>query len=95
MGKDILSYYGPDKANLMGGKRLSGTINGGQRDVMDYQPPTRVKTPYDPKGVGLHGDNCGPAGYQGASRGNEPRKQSSGAPGLGGSNRPAGSQGRR
>jgi hypothetical protein len=31
-----------------------------QRDVMNYREPTRVKTPYDPKGPGLHGDGQRP-----------------------------------
>ena len=89
----ILSEYGPERSS--GGQRLSGTVRPPERDVREYQPPTRVKTPSDPKGVGLHGDKCGPSGYQGASRGNEPRKQSSGGPGLGGDSiRPAGVQGR-
>ena len=93
MGRDILSEYGPDKANLMRGKSLSGTINGGERDVMGYQPPSRVKTPYDPKGVGLHGKNFD---YCGSQEKTSLKSQSSGAPGLGGDSiRPAGSQGRR
>ena len=89
--RGILSEYGPERSG--GSQRLSGTINGGERDVMNYRPPTRVKTPYDPKGVGLHGDNLDYCGTQGGDYG---RCQSSGAPGLGGDTiRPAGSQGRR
>jgi len=90
-GRDILSEYGPDRS--MGSKRLSGTVRANEGDVMNYRPPTRVKTPYDPKGVGLHGDNCGTQGSQGYGY---ERKQTSGGPGLGGDEiRSAGSQGRR
>jgi len=71
----------------------SGVIDGGERDVLNYAPPTRVKTPYDPKGPGLHGVNFD---YCGSQEKDSLRSQSSGGPGLGGDSiRPAGSQGRR
>ena len=78
-------------------KAPTGLSRPGERDVNDYQPPTRVKTPYDPKGVGLHGTvrPCGmqgPQAYPAAAGG----RGSSGAPGLGGDSiRPAGQQGKR
>lgn len=90
MARDILGEFGSERT--MGGSRLSGLSRPGPRDVNNYSPPTRVKTPTDPKGPGLHGDNCGKQGSQGYGY---ERKESSGAPGLGGSNRSAGSQGRR
>jgi len=89
--RGILSEYGPERT--MGAQRLTGLSRPGERDVNDYQPPTRVKTPYDPKGVGLHGDSPRRDGAQGGDYGS---CQSSGGPGLGGDAiRPAGSQGRR
>jgi hypothetical protein len=71
----------------------SGLSRPDERDVRDYRPPTGAKTPYDPKGVGLHGDNFD---YCGTQERDSVRGQSSGSPGLGGDSvRPAGSQGRR
>ncbi len=88
MARDILGEYGPERTLGSRGSNQGRT----QRDVNDYQPPTRVKTPTDPKGVGLHGDNCGPQGTQNYHA----SKQSSGGPGLGGdAPRPSGQQGRR
>lgn len=99
MGRDILSEYGPDRTMKRPGDLGNMDIPTGaeglsdQRDVMNYAPPTRVKTPYDPKSVGLHGDNCGNQGSQGYGY---ERKQSSGGSGIGGDGiRMAGSQGRR
>ena len=70
----------------------TGLSRPGERDVNDYAPPTRVKTPYDPKGVGLHGDSARRQGGQGGKYGS---CQSSGGPGLGGDSiRPAGQQGK-
>ena len=88
MARDILSDYGPERTI-----RSSGSNQGrNQRDVMGYAPPTRVKTPYDPKTVGLHGDNA----VDGSQGGDYGRCQSSGGAGIGGDGiRPAGSQGRR
>jgi len=63
-----------------------------QRDVMGYQPPTRVQI-NDPKSPGLHGDNLD---YCGTQERTSVKAQSSGSPGLGGDSiRSAGSQGRR
>jgi len=89
MARDILSEYGPERSI-----RSRGSNQGrDQRDVNDYQPPTRVKTPTDPKGPGLHGDNFD---YCGSQERSSLRGQTSGGPGLGGDSvRPAGQQGRR
>ena len=89
MARDILGEFGPERTI---GSRGSNQGRS-QRDVREYQPPTRVKTPYDPKGPGLHGDNFD---YCGSQERSSLRGQSSGGPGLGGDSiRLAGSQGRR
>ena len=89
MARDILGEFGPERTIGSRGSNQGRT----QRDVMDYQPPTRVKTPYDPKSPGLHGRNFD---YCGTQERDSIRSESSGGPGLGGDSiRPAGSQGRR
>jgi hypothetical protein len=50
-----------------------------QRDVMNYCPPKGPRNIDDPRGVGLHGDNCGKQGSQGPY---SESKQSSGMVGL-------------
>jgi hypothetical protein len=73
-------------------KAPSGVIDGGERDVMGYAPPSRVAV-NDAKSPGLHGKNFDYCGSQGKS---SLDSQSSGSPGLGGDGiRLAGSQGRR
>lgn len=77
MARDILSEYGPDSANPQAGR---GSNQGrDKRDVMNYSPPRGPTNILDAESPGLHGDNCGDAGYQ--NSGHE-RKQSSGSPGL-------------
>jgi len=89
MARDILSEYGPERRIVSRGSNQGRD----QRDVNNYQPPTRVKTPTDPKGPGLHGDNFD---YCGTQERTSVSAQSSGGPGLGGDSiRPAGQQGRR
>lgn len=76
---------------------LTGLSRPDERDVMNYAEPTRVKTPYDPKSVSLHGvvrqgGMQGPQPYPSRSGG----RGTSGGPGLGGDGpRPAGQQGKR
>ena len=89
MARDILSDYGPERSIGSRGSNQGRT----QRDVRNYQPPTRVNTPTDPKSPGLHGDNLD---YCGTQERTSVKAQSSGSPGLGGDSiRSAGSQGRR
>lgn len=87
MARDILGEFGPDYRAPQASR---GSSQGrDQRDVMGYAPPQGPTNVSDPKGSGLHGDNCGDRGYQGV--GHE-RKQSSGSPGIGGRVHPCGSQ---
>lgn len=90
MARPILSEFGPERS--MGGSRMTGLSRPHQRDVMGYMPPKGPTNIGESKSPGLHGDNCTNQGSQ--NYGYE-KKESSGRPGLGGSNRPAGSQGRR
>jgi len=84
MPRDILSEYGKDSG---AGDKPRATTGGvkSARDVMNYSPPQGPTNINDPKGPGLHGHNCGPAGTQGphGSRGDG----QSGSPGLHGTNR--------
>lgn len=64
------------------------------RDVMGYDPPKGPTNINDPARPGIqNGDNCGKSGVQGGGMG---RPQTSGSPGLGGTNHgSSGTQGRR
>lgn len=57
-----------------------------QVDVMNYLAPRGPKNIDDPRGPGLHGDNCDNCGSQGDGQEGYERKQTSGRPGLGGEN---------
>lgn len=61
---DILNEFGPDTSQSDAGRATSG---GQQtpRDVRNYSAPVGPKNINDPKGPGLHGDNCGTCGTQG------------------------------
>lgn len=61
---DILKEFGPDSSQPQAARSSGG---GGQtpRDVRNYSPPQGPKNINDPKGPGLHGDNCGICGTQG------------------------------
>lgn len=83
MARDILSEYGNDSG---AGDKPRAT-NGGVmpvRDVMNYAPPQGPKHMMD-SGPGLHADNCGNCGSQGYT--GETHKETSGSPGLHGTNR--------
>jgi len=87
MARDILGEYGRDTSQ----PQVARASNGGQmtpKDVMNYKPPQGPRNIMDPKSPGLHGRNDGNVNRpQGA--------QSSGSPGIGGTNHGCcGSQGR-
>lgn len=46
---------------------MANTHDGGKPEVKPivYSPPQGPKNINDPKGPGLHGENCGPNGTQG------------------------------
>lgn len=90
MARDILGEYGPERS--MGSR---GSNQGrDKRDVMNYSPPKGPTNINDAKSPGLHGDNEGTLGEQNDSAHGYERHQSSGGPGIGGSPKPSGSQGR-
>jgi hypothetical protein len=80
MARDILSEFGPESPQPQA-SRLENGGKPGERDVMDYQPPTGPK--YIMRvGVGLRGGtNFGNAGSQGKHSLNA---EGSGRPGIGG-----------
>lgn len=63
MARDILSEYGPESSQPQrevshdGGKLTPKDIN--------YSPPVGPQGINDPKGPGLHGENCGNSPGQG------------------------------
>lgn len=61
MARDILGEFGPEISR--GPANLSGGVKTPQ--PLDYSPPKGPSNINDPKGPGLHGDNCGPCGTQG------------------------------
>lgn len=71
-------------------------MSGGKqtpRDVMNYSAPKGPNNINDAQSPGIHGDNYGCCGTQGAS---SIGAQTSGSPGLGGDGRkPSGTQGKR
>ena len=83
MPRDILSEYGNDS----GAGQKPGASNGGVMPVREIP----YAMPQGPMGImgnnrpGLGGDNCGNAGSQGYT--GEEHKQTSGSPGLHGTNR--------
>jgi len=83
MARDILSEYGPDSRSPQAPRASSGGVTQA-RDVMGYSPPRGPTNVMDPKSPGLHGTNLGNCGSQG---GYDQRCQTSGSPGLGGTNR--------
>jgi hypothetical protein len=89
MARDILGEYGRDTSQPQAAKASYGGVLPGQtKDVMNYKPPQGPRNIMDPKSPGLHGRNDGIA--------NRPQgSQSSGSPGIGGTNHGCcGSQGR-
>lgn len=63
MARDILGEYGPESNQ----PQAPVSRDGGQCDPkpIPYSPPVGPKNINDPKGPGLHGDNCGTSGTQG------------------------------
>lgn len=60
---DILKEFGNDSSQPQQGRASSGGVTTA-RDVRNYSPPQGPKNINDPKGPGLHGDNCGTCGTQ-------------------------------
>jgi len=62
MGRDILSDYGED----IHSPQAPRATNGGQLTPkpLAYSPPVGPTNINDPKGPGLHGNNCGNCGTQ-------------------------------
>ena len=58
MARDILSEYGPESPLNQRPRARSGGIMP-VRDVRNYCPPQGPTNINDPRGPGLHGQNCG------------------------------------
>lgn len=79
MARDILGEYGPESRTPQRARATTGGIMS-TRDVHNYCPPQGPTNITDPKGPGLHGQNCGNT--------NRPVCSSEGgSPGLHGDNR--------
>lgn len=63
MARDILSEYGRDTSKPQSARATSGGVKSA-KEIANYKPPVGPKGINDPKGPGLHGDNCGNCGTQ-------------------------------
>lgn len=89
MARGILGGFGPDSNQPQRpSASRGGVLPGDTKDVMNYSSPQGPKGIMDPKGPGLHGAN------RGTTNGPNQAGGQGGAPGLGGTNRGCGSQGR-
>ena len=89
MARGILGGYGPDSSQPQkAGAECGGVLPGNTKDVMNYKPPQGPKGIMNPQSPGLHDDVPGNT--------NRPIEghTHSGSPGLGGTIRRGGSQGR-